>query len=537
MSLLPPPRLRSNDLEIESRLENILVNISFGLFLVATLAASGYGLHLAVLLTLFIRKQKAWRAKQAQVIDAFLATDDRESWPIVTTQLPVYNESDVVHRLIDAVVAMDYPKDKHEIQVLDDSTDESRAIIDKVVDRYAGQGFDIKVVRRSDRHGYKAGALAHATPDARGEFLAIFDADFEPPVEFLKKCIALLVANPKAACMQGRWGHLNRDESWLTRAQALGIDGHFAIEQGARAWNGLLMNFNGTAGIWRKAAILDEAVGGWSADTLTEDLDLSYRAQLAGWEIEYCVDVACPAELPGTANAFKSQQRRWATGSIQVARKLLPRIWRSHLTLGQKVEASLHLTHYAVAVFMLILAVVARPMLLLWLNGGYFRSWFFIVWAMVCVTALIPSAVYTYARFALNEGWGGLRVIPSILLLGVGICVNNAIAVVRGLYLKGGEFVRTPKSGSVEGRRVTSNYKVAQQQLWLIEIGLGLYSLWNFKNYLDSNRYFFSVFLLLYGVGFLWMGIQSRPRRAPRVQPSDDTVETNASPALQATSN
>jgi len=522
------------------------------LFLFATIAAAGYGVHLAVLLVLFARTQRTKRAEQAGIIDAFLAKDDRASWPVVTTQLPVYNESDVVHRLIDAVVAMDYPKEKHEIQVLDDSTDDCRSLIDGIVDRYAGEGYDIKVVRRSDRVGYKAGALAYATPKARGEFLAIFDADFQPPTEFLKKCIALLQANPNAACMQGRWAHLNRDESWLTRAQALGIDGHFAIEQGARAWNGLLMNFNGTAGIWRKAAILDEKVGGWSADTLTEDLDLSYRAQLAGWNIEYCVDVACPAELPGNAQAFKSQQRRWATGSIQVARKLLPRIWRSHLTIGQKVEASLHLTHYAVAVFMLILAVVARPMLLLWLNGDTFRPWFFIVWAIVCVTAIIPSAVYSYARFALGEGWSGLRVIPSMLLLGVGICVNNAFAVVRGLYLQGGEFVRTPKSGSVAGQRAEGHYRVTQGQLWLVELFLGVYSLWTFKQYLDSSRYFFSIFLLLYGLGFLWMGILSRPQRAkvkapaepvevspatPVEVPVDAPVDAPATPALQATSN
>ena len=289
---------------------DILTTASFVLFLVATLAAAGYGLHLAVLLGLFSRCQRGKRAEQKRIIDEFLATDDRDHWPVVTTQLPVYNEADVVIRLIGAVVAMDYPRDKHEVQVLDDSTDETRDIVDRTVKRYADQGYNVKVVRRADRQGYKAGALAHATPLAQGEFLAVFDADFVPPPEFLKRAVALLVHNPKAACMQGRWARLNRDESWLTKAQALGIDGHFAIEQGARAWNGLLMNFNGTAGLWRKAAILDEAVGGWSADTLTEDLDLSYRAQLAGWEMEYSVDIPCPAELPGTAMALKSQQRR-----------------------------------------------------------------------------------------------------------------------------------------------------------------------------------------------------------------------------------
>ena len=209
---------------------------------------------------------------------------------------------------------------------------------------------------------------------------------------------------------------------------------------------------------------------------------------------------------------------------------------RNSAQTAQKLEASLHLTHYAVAVFMLILAVVARPMLLIWLKGAHFQEWFYGIWAVVCVTAIIPSAVYTYARFALGEGWGGVRVIPSMLILGVGICVNNSIAVIRGLYLKGGEFVRTPKSGSTAGKRAMGHYQVAQQQLWILEIVLGVYSLWTFKQYLDSNRYFFSIFLLLYGLGFLWMGVLSRPVRLLRRR-DEPAADSNASPAIQATSN
>jgi cellulose synthase/poly-beta-1,6-N-acetylglucosamine synthase-like glycosyltransferase len=494
--------------------------VSLALFVIATVAAAGYGLHLAVLLGLFSRRQRAKRESQRQLIDAFIAADDRASWPVVTTQLPIFNEADVVERLLGAVVGMDYPRDKHEIQVLDDSNDETVAAVDRLVARYRAQGYDIKAVRRSNRHGYKAGALGHATPLARGEFLAIFDADFVPGRDFLKRTVALLVDNPKAACMQGRWGHLNRDESWLTRSQALGIDGHFAIEQGARAWNNLLMNFNGTAGVWRKAAILDPEVGGWSADTLTEDLDLSYRAQLAGWQMEYCVDTPCPAELPGTATALKSQQRRWATGSIQVARKLLPRIWRAELTFGQKIEATLHLTHYSIAVFMLILAVIARPMLFVWSEGGAWRPWFFWVWVAVCCTALIPSAVYAYARYMLGDGWSGLRVIPGMLVLGVGICLNNTIAVIRGLYLEGGEFVRTPKSGSLGRVQSRSRYAVVQGNLWLIELILAVYCFFTFVFYLTENRYFFSFFLFLYGFGFLVMGLMSRPQATPPEPPA-----------------
>ncbi|HRX84747.1 MAG TPA: glycosyltransferase [Phycisphaerae bacterium] len=491
---------------------DILITASFIVFTIATLASMTYGLHMAVLLVLFARRQKRERARQRDVIEAFLAADDRANWPLVTTQLPVYNEADVVSRLVEAVTAMDYPRDKHEIQVLDDSTDASRELVDRVVKRYAAQGFDIKVVRRPDRRGYKAGALAHGLQSAKGDLIPVFDADFVPSPDFLKRTVALMVNRPNAACVQGRWGHLNRDESWLTRAQALGIDGHFAIEQGARAWNGLMMNFNGTAGIWRKAAILDPNVGGWSADTLTEDLDLSYRAQLAGWEIEYTVDVVCPAELPGTAQALKSQQRRWATGSIQVARKLLPRIWRARLSLGEKVEATLHLTHYSIALFMLVLAVFARPMLLAWLSGRAVSPWFAWIWSVVCVMAFVPSAVYAYARHIIGEGWGGVRVIPWMLVLGVGICLSNTLAVIRGMYLRGGEFVRTPKSGSTAQRRTNSSYAAMNEKLWIAELGLGAYSLWTFQEYMASDSYFFSIFLLLYGIGFTWMGWLSRPQ-------------------------
>lgn len=512
---------------------SVLITASFILFTLATLASATYGLHMAALLVLFARRQKLRRAQQRAIIDAFVAADDRDNWPHVTTQLPVYNEADVAARLIDAVVAMDYPRDKHEIQILDDSTDACRDLIDRLVAQYVEEGYDIKAVRRSDRHGYKAGALAHATPLAKGEYLPVFDADFVPPRDFLKHAVALLLNNPRAACVQGRWGHLNRDESWLTRAQALGIDGHFAIEQGARAWNALMMNFNGTAGIWRKAAILDPAVGGWSADTLTEDLDLSYRAQLAGWEIEYSVDLVCPAELPGTAKALKSQQRRWATGSIQVARKLLPRIWRAPLRLSQKVEATLHLTHYSIAVFMLVLAIFARPMLLVWLSGRGYSSWFSWLWLAVCVMAFVPSAVYAYARHILGGGWGGVWVIPNMLVLGVGICLNNTVAVLRGLYLRGGEFVRTPKSGSTMVRKSTGSYAIVQERLWILELLLGVYSLWTFREYVATDRYFFSVFLLLYGLGFLWIGWLSRPEshRPTTLGPASSAVD---SPTPQA---
>lgn len=509
--------------------------VSLILFVLATGATFIYSLHLLILLALFWRKQKTVRAKQRAIIDAFATANDRTRWPAVTTQLPIYNESQVVERLIDAVVAMDYPTDLHEIQILDDSTDATRERVDIIVDRHQRKGVNIKAVRRSDRKGYKAGALAHATPQANGRYLAIFDADFVPPRDFLIKSVALLEHDPQLACLQGRWTHLNRDESWLTRAQALGIDGHFAIEQGARAWNGLLMNFNGTAGVWRRSAIEDPQVGGWSADTLTEDLDLSYRAQLAGWRIDYCVDLPCPAEVPSTPEAFKSQQRRWATGSIQVARKLLPRIWRSPLSICHKLEATLHLTHYSIAVFMLVLAVIARPMILLWLREDFFRPWFVGVWAVVCVMAFIPSLVYTYARFFFTGRWNGIREIPGMMVMGVGICLNNAIAVIRGLYLRGGEFVRTPKSGSTAQQKTVSRYRAVQDNLWLFELALGVFSAWTWVVYLSLNCRVYSIFILIYALGFLAMGWASRPWRAVGPLDAEPSPKARSAPRTATT--
>jgi len=482
----------------------------FGIFSVATLSLAMYGLHLYVLLYLFRRRASSKRRAQREIIEAYQSDG---KWPIVTTQIPIYNESHVALRIIDAVAAFDYPIGKHEIQVLDDSNDHTCSLIDDKVEALRAAGVDIHVVRRSNRSGYKAGALALGLTTARGIYVAIFDADFVPPDDFLRRSVPLLEVSPKLACLQGRWDHINRNESWLTQAQALGIDGHFAIEQGARAWNGLMMNFNGTAGIWRKAAIDDPSVGGWSGDTLTEDLDLSYRAQLAGWKLDYCLDLACPAELPGTVDAFKSQQRRWATGSIQVARKLLPRIWLGRLSLGEKIEATLHLTHYSVAFWMLLLALFARPMLLVFSDGRVIGEWFWMAWMVILVSAIAPSSVYAYARYSLGGKWSGVPIIPSMLMLGCGMCVNNTLAVVRGLFLRGGEFVRTPKSGSTKSTVHQSTYRTAQDHMWALELLLGVYSLISFVACYRQYHGVFSIFLFIYAVGFATIGWMSRPRR------------------------
>jgi cellulose synthase/poly-beta-1,6-N-acetylglucosamine synthase-like glycosyltransferase len=500
-------------------------------FFTATSALAIYGLHLYVLLILFIRRVRRTRCRQAEIIACYHRTHGPSDWPRVTTQIPVYNEADVVERVMTAAAEMDYPRGRHEIQILDDSDDHTRELVDRVADRLRAGGADVQVLRRGERTGYKAGALAFGANCATGSYLAIFDADFVPPRDFLMRAIPLLEADGNIACLQGRWDHLNREESWLTQAQALGIDAHFAIEQGARAWNGLMMNFNGTAGVWRKEAIIDPKVGGWTGDTLTEDLDLSYRAQLAGWKLEYCLDLTCPAELPGNVPALKSQQRRWATGSMQVARKLLPRIWRSGTSLGAKIEATLHLTHYSVAFWMLIVALVARPMLLVASGGVLFREYFFLGWGIILLATAAPSLAYAYARYSLGGGLSGFWVIPSMLLVGCGLCLSNSLALLRGLFWSGGEFVRTPKSGSRVGARRVSSYRAARNGLWLLEIVLGLYCLLSFVVYFHAYHRFFSLFLFIYAMGFIVIGWMSRPSS---LRPLGAWLRVKASPGMAA---
>ncbi len=513
---------------------SITDGLIFGLFLLATSMLAVYGLHLYVLLWLFRRRSAVVCSEQADIVRRFRSDVPHDQWPNVTSQIPLYNERDVSERIIRAVAAFDYPRDKHEIQVLDDSDDGSSATVDRVVDDLRSAGVDIITVRRADRSHYKAGALEVGVRRAKGEYLAVFDADFIPPIDFLLRSVPLLESSPDLACLQGRWSHINEGESWITRAQALGIDGHFAVEQGARAWNGLLMNFNGTAGIWRKAAIDDPAVGGWSGDTLTEDLDLSYRAQLAGWRIDYSLTLDCPAELPGDINAFKSQQRRWATGSIQVAVKLLRRIWSAPLGFGQKIEATLHLTHYSVSVWMLILAIVARPMLIMTMDVMKMSGWFWVLWGVVILSAIAPAMIYGYARWSLNGRLTGFKRIPQLMALGCGMCVNNSLAVIRGLFSRGGEFVRTPKSGSEQSASKKSSYAAVQSHLWIVELFLAVYSFVSFGFYVYMGQWPVSVFLLLYGAGFLCVGLTSRPRlRGRRVDRGREAEASVANPALR----
>ncbi len=373
---------------------------------------------------------------------------DGDPHPFVTVQLPLYNEERVAPRLLDAVGKLRWPRDRLEIQVLDDSTDATPAAVDAAMRRLRRKGLRVEHLRRAVRTGFKAGALAEGMARARGEFFAIFDADFVPPPDFLERAVSRLVADPTAAAVQGRWTHLNRPRNALTRAQALAIDGHFGVEQAVRcATPGWFGNFNGSAGVWRREAI--EAAGGWSADTLTEDLDLSYRAQLAGWHIAYDVDLVCPAELPASLDAFKAQQRRWARGSIQTARKVLPAVWRSRASLGAKVQATLHLTHYAVHALILATALLSVPCVL-WPGVAAGSPHLAGVLLPFALAMSGPTALYLYAQRVLGgDVRAAVRDIGPLTLLGIGIAVSNAWAVAEALTGSSGTFERTPKTGDV----------------------------------------------------------------------------------------
>jgi cellulose synthase/poly-beta-1,6-N-acetylglucosamine synthase-like glycosyltransferase len=364
-----------------------------------------------------------------------------DNFPNVTVQLPVYNELYVVERLIDAVCELDYPLDKLEIQVLDDSTDETVSVIADAVALKKAEGFDIKQVCRVDRVGFKAGALREGLVDATGEFIAIFDADFVPKPAFLKDTLCHFV-NSKIGMVQTRWEHLNSEYSVLTKAQAIALDGHFAIEQQVRNKTGFFINFNGTAGIWRRDCIID--AGNWQDDTLTEDLDLSYRAQLKGWKFIFLNDVTSPAELPSEINALKTQQFRWTKGAIETAKKVLPRVWKSDIPFGMKLQSTVHLTNNLVFPFILLIGILNVPLVFIKQTGNYDMLFAFM---SIFVLAFLSSFVfYLYSQKDIHEDWKKrIFLFPLFMAGSMGLAVNNSRAVLEGLFNKKSAFVRTPK--------------------------------------------------------------------------------------------
>lgn len=369
-----------------------------------------------------------------------------ENYPVVTLQLPIYNEMYVIERLIKTVCEMDYPIDKLEIQVLDDSTDETVEIVDNIVKEYRLQGFDIHHIHRTDRSGYKAGALKEGLKVAKGEFVGIFDADFIPRKNFLKIVLPFF-KDPKIGMVQTRWEHLNRAYSLVTQIQALALDGHFVLEQQVRNKAGYFINFNGTSGVWRKECIFD--AGNWEADTLTEDLDLSYRAQLKGWKFRYLTDFTTPSEVPSEINSLKSQQFRWTKGAIETARKMLFRVWMAKLPFKTKIMCTFHLTNNIVFPFILLACLLNMPIVLI-KNTGLYDTYF--LFMSVFVLAFIASFLfYLYSQKDVYDDWRSRILLFPVFMAGsMGFAINNTKAVFEALINKKSEFVRTPKYG-IEG--------------------------------------------------------------------------------------
>lgn len=369
---------------------------------------------------------------------------DDDALPTVTVQLPVYNELYVTERIIDAVCAFDYPHDRLQIQVLDDSTDETTEIVARAVASARSRGLNISHVHRRNRTGYKAGALAAGTKLATGEFLAIFDADFVPPADFLRRTVGEF-ADPSVAFVQARWGHLNREHSWLTRLQALAIDGHFLVEQAGRGDAGYWFNFNGTAGVWRRTAIDD--AGGWKADTLTEDLDLSYRAHLRGWRGAYVEDLVVDAEVPAQLSGFRRQQHRWARGSLQCASRLLPQVWRSESPFMVKMQASLHLCAYFIQLLLLMLLIIYPGVIAASMEYPRFSTLAGIAY-LFALSSFAPTAFFiTGSRQGGRVWWRDLPRILMITVLGSGLMVNTARAALQIFTRPNPTFERTAKFG------------------------------------------------------------------------------------------
>ena len=368
-------------------------------------------------------------------------TGELKEFPLVTIQLPVFNEMYVVERLIRSTCEMDYPIDKLEIQVLDDSTDETVDIVARKVKEYQQAGFDIVHLHRDNRAGYKAGALKEGLKTAKGEFIAIFDADFIPKKNFLKTVLPFF-NDPKIGMVQTRWEHINRGYSLITQVVALSLDGHFVMEQQARNKADYFINFNGTSGMWRKACIFD--AGNWEADTLTEDLDLSYRAQLKGWKFKYLTDFTTPAEVPSEINSVKSQQFRWTKGAIETCKKILPRVWKSKYPLKLKIISTYHLTNNIVFPFILIACLLNTPIVLI-KNTGLYDTYF--MFMSVFVLAFIASFIfYLYSQKDVYDDWRKRVLLFPVFMAGsMGFSINNTKAIFQALINKKTEFVRTPK--------------------------------------------------------------------------------------------
>jgi len=480
-------------------------------YFIVVLGLSAYGIHRYSIIYLYFKNRHCKPAAASRFAEL----------PVVTVQLPIYNEIHVVERLLKAISEIDYPRDKLEIQVLDDSTDETRSMTERTVAKLRARGYDAVVLRREDRVGFKAGALDYGFQKAKGEFFFILDADFVPPPNILRESIQHF-ADPKVGMIQTRWGHINRSYSWLTRAEAILLDGHLVLEQTARSRTGRFFNFNGTAGLWRKSCIRES--GGWQHDTLTEDLDLSYRAQLRGWKFVFLADIVTPAELPVDIDGFKSQQHRWTKGSIQTCKKVLPRIWSSQLPLFIKVEATAHLTANFAYLLLAFLCVLLHPS-----SGGGSSAAaggvarMLLIDLPIFVATTVSAAVFylcaqreLYPKDWKREIW----FFPFVLALGIGLSINNARAVLEAMFNRRSDFCRTPKYGIERSKQrwQDSRYAAVRTVIPLIEfIFAGYFTYFVFHAF--QNHEFLSVpFLMLFQIGFAYVACGSIWQRMMRPQ-------------------
>jgi cellulose synthase/poly-beta-1,6-N-acetylglucosamine synthase-like glycosyltransferase len=489
--------------------DNLLVAVYFAVLVVIAI----YGFHRYMLVYLYVKHRH----------NGYLPKGQFAELPKVTIQLPMFNEDVVAERIIDATCRIDYPLEKLEIQVLDDSTDQSAEIARKAVQLWAAKGHNIKYLHRSNRTGYKAGALKEGLLAASGEFVAIFDADFVPPRDMLYNCLDYFT-DDKVGMVQVRWDHLNRDASLLTKSQAIFLDGHFVIEHTARNRSGRFMHFNGTAGVWRRKTIDD--AGGWEHDTLTEDLDLSYRAQMKGWQFVYLPQFCAPAELPPEMIGFKQQAHRWTKGSVQTCIKLLPKVLRSkHLPRTIKTEAFFHLTNTVVYILMILVTLMMYPAFLSLYSPlkTYSHTWGQYVFSasLFILATCSASTFFIYGQrelFGRQAGWKTLLYMPILMALGVGISLNNAKAVIEAIWgairKKPSEFVRTPKYGvtgvTKQAWRSESVWTLKRLSLPIIEISFGCYmSAWIFISLFYQFGMLSVPFLGIFAGGYFYVGFNS----------------------------
>ncbi len=436
----------------------MIINLLTVVYVVCLLILASFAMASVTLLIMYLRHRR-------DPIPPVTVTD----WPSAAVQLPIYNERYVVERLLKACAELDYPRDRLVIQILDDSTDDTSELVAELVEHWRAQGVDMRHVRRNSREGFKAGALAYGLELLQCEMVAVLDADFVPPRDFLKRAVSHLVADPLLAAVQGRWGHLNGLENSLTRAATLALDGHFVIEQTARNRSGWLMNFNGSGGVWRVRAI--EEAGGWQATTLTEDMDLSYRAQLLGWHFLYLPDLVVPGEVPPVIMAYKQQQARWAQGGTQCFRRLIVPVWRHpRLTLMQRIMATMHLSQYIMHPLMIVVILLTPPLLMA-------NSLHHLNLSALGVIGLGPPLLYMFSQEALYVDWKRRMVwsLPLLFVIGTGIAWSNSRAVMRGILNRRDEFRRTPKYAS----RIRDNrYRLRTNTGTFWEFLLSVYAGW-----------------------------------------------------------